>query len=107
MVVSWYSPLQEICYDGRLLEAGEIFSLRQHLRNEDVMRRVGQVVQTPRRFRSWRCDSCGKTFLLERYKKLHQINGCGRLKEEQIYYDSYEEDFHQHEYELALLKGWV
>ena len=106
MVVRWYSPLHELSYDGRLIEAGEVFSLRQHLRNDDVMRRVGQVVQV-QEFRHWKCDSCGKTFFLERYKKLHRINGCGRSTEEQIFYDTYEEDLPQREYELALLKGWV
>ena len=106
MYTLWYPPKHEICYSNRLIEVGEIFNLPQTNPNDDIMRMIGQIIPIFKNKNFWRCDSCSKKFSLERFLKLHRINGCGRTKDQQIFYKEYEDD-PSHEFELALLKGWT
>ena len=92
----WYSPDYELDYGGeRLIEPGEVFRLRQHFHADDKMEAIGQVTRVSlrdmRRLR--KCDNCGKRFVdkifyrsKRSYYLTHRIIGCGRKREQQLFY---------------------
>ena len=106
MAPLWYFPFREIDHDGRrLIEPGELVTFERYLRNDDKLVNVGMIRQAPRRLHKWKCLGCGKEFAFERYRVLHQYQGCGRTTKDQIFYALHEEepDTDNNAYELHLL----
>lgn len=90
---TWYPPYREIIHEERLIEAGEMFHLRNRSSGDDIARLVNQIVESfpAQRTRIIRCDICGKRFFDVDYLSLHMQNGRNagqhlRDKEDQVFY---------------------
>jgi hypothetical protein len=103
----WYYPEHEIIDNGRLIEAGELFRLYPRHPNDRLIVRSGQVLTSRlRKTSTYSCIACGKWFEGRNYLELHEMNGCGRTRKEQVLYGDMREEPELYGRQLYLLFGY-